>query len=112
MEFPHIQQMYKELHPQQLEVISIALPPRAEMESMLRENKTVLPTALESRNYDDSAAINHLYGGIGVKVWFVVDAARRVVYVGNYNPAKIRAAVEALGAHWERKGKFAPNVAP
>jgi hypothetical protein len=105
VEFPHVQEMFKDLHPQGVEVISIAGQPRDSKELMLEQHKAVLPVAMEDRNFKDSASVNFIYKA-GVKVWYVVDANRKVIYGGNYNPQKIRAALAKLGVNWERKGSL------
>jgi hypothetical protein len=105
VEFPHVQEMFKDLHPQGVEVISIAAPPRDSLQLMLEAHKTMLPVAMEEREWKDPASVNNIYQA-GVKVWYVVDANRKVMYGGNYNPQKIRAALAKLGVSWERKGSF------
>ncbi len=105
MEFPHVQDMFEKLDPQGIEVISIAGPPRDSMELMLSEHHAVLPVAMETRDFKDPKSVNAIYHA-GVKVWYVVDANRRVIYGGNYNPHKIRAALEKIGGSWERKGSL------
>src|SRR5690242_8221864 len=95
--------MYQELRPQGVEVIGVAEPPRDSLELMLHEHHATLPVAMEEKDYKDTTSVQKLFNAY-VKVWFVVDSSRRVVYVGNYNPEKIRAALNTLGATWPRKG--------
>ena len=105
MEFPHIQQMYQELEPQGVTIISIIGPPVDTTAEMLRENNAVLPTAMEAKGYEDSTSIQNRYKA-GVKVWFVIDSTRKVLYAGEFQPARLRNAVALLGgANWGAKRK-------
>jgi hypothetical protein len=88
-----------------VEVLTIVGPPLDKMKQLLSENKAILPTAMEAKDWSDTTSIQNQWKA-GVKVWYVIDSSRKVVYVGSYNPAKIRAAVGTLGAKWERKGKY------
>ena len=105
MEFPHVQEMRHELLRERIELIGIADPPRDSLVLMLNQHHADLPVAIEDRDHKDTTSIQRQWQA-GVKVWFVVDSTRRVLYVGNYNPTKIRAALGQLGAKWERKGKY------
>ena len=100
MEFPHIQQMYQELEPQGVTIISIIGPPVDTTVEMLRENNAILPTAMEAKGYEDTTSIQNRYKA-GVKIWFVVDSNRKVLYAGEFHPKGIRKAVALLGgASW------------
>ncbi len=105
MEFPHIQQMDQTLQQQNARVLSVAGPPLDTLQIMLREHNTTLPVAMEAKDYRDSTSVQSVYKA-GVKVWYVVDSNRKIVYVGNFNPTKIRTALASLGVTWERKGSL------
>jgi hypothetical protein len=104
VEFPHIQALYDELKPQNGLVISLALPPRDSMEYLMRSNNTTLPVGLEEKDFKDTTSFYSRWD-TGVKQWYVIDSSRKIYYSGNYNPAKIRAALAQVGLTWEKKGK-------
>jgi hypothetical protein len=108
VEFPHIQQLDDELKLKSSGVLSIVGPPLDSMEIMLKQHNATLPVAMEAKDYRDSTSVQRRYAA-GVKVWYVVDSTRKIVYVGNFNPTKIRAALVKLGVTWERKGSLTLN---
>src|SRR5689334_19405979 len=97
--------MRHELLKQRVELVGIADPPRDSLVLMLNQHHADLPVAIEDKGYKDTTSIQRQWKA-GVKVWFVVDSTRKVLYVGNYNPTKIRAALQTLGVNWEKKGKY------
>jgi hypothetical protein len=105
VEFPHIQQIDDELKMQDARVLSIVGPPLDSMGIMLRQHNATLPVAMEVKDYRDSTSVQNQYKA-GVKVWYVIDSTRKIVYVGNFNPTKIRAALGSLGVTWEKKGSL------